>query len=68
MGNKKGIPENWYTPFKDIASKGVWFFQNLYKEKEGCPIQEIMEFISTFFQFSQRYEQSIGSRGILNQK
>jgi hypothetical protein len=34
--------------FEDIGKEGAHFFQNLYQEMKGCPIQEIMEVISIF--------------------
>jgi hypothetical protein len=34
--------------FRDKVEEGVYFFQNLYKEKEGCSIEEILEVLSNF--------------------
>ena len=35
-------------PFKEKAEVGEWFFKNLFKESEGCNIQEILKVISLF--------------------
>ena len=34
--------------FEDKAEAGVDFFQNIFKELEGCPIQEILEVLGFF--------------------
>ena len=30
------------------SSSWGWFFQNIFKEQEGCPIKEILEFLGLF--------------------
>ena len=34
--------------FEEKAAAGVSFFQNIFKEPEGCPIQEILEVLGLF--------------------
>ena len=34
--------------FEDKVEEGVDLFQNIVKEREGCPIQEILEVLGFF--------------------
>ena len=43
--NRQGIM---VRSFEDKVEPGVDFFQNIFKELEGCPIQEILEVLGFF--------------------
>jgi hypothetical protein len=34
--------------FQDITNEGMRYFQKLYKEKDGCPIKEILDVLNVF--------------------
>ena len=36
------------SSFKEKKEVGEWFFKNLFKESEGCNIQEILKVINLF--------------------